>query len=65
MPEVHVFRPDHQLFCRDCGEGELSGDHGIIAIDNGRQVYATPGVASLYAEYEPSVDDELEDDLDD
>ena len=61
MSDVHVFRPDHQLYCLDCGEGELFGNHGITAIDEGKQIYISPEVAEMYAEYEPPQEDELED----
>lgn len=32
---LHVFNPDHNLYCEDCGHGELTGDHGMIPGDGG------------------------------
>lgn len=60
MEEVHVFRPDHDLYCIDCGEGELMGNHGVIAINEGQQIYASVEVERMYAEYTPSPEDDLE-----
>jgi len=32
---LHIFTPDHNLYCQICGEGELAGDHGMIPGDGG------------------------------
>jgi hypothetical protein len=50
MSQIHVFNPDHNLVCEDCGSGELSGDHGIIAIVQGQQIYENDEIAQMYAE---------------
>jgi hypothetical protein len=58
--ELHVFNPDHNLFCEDCGLGELAGNHGIKARiwDNDLQgykpVYESPKIAKMYAEQSPT-----------
>jgi hypothetical protein len=49
---MHVFNPDHNLFCLDCGQGEIGGDHGIIGIVQGKQIYADSWAAKMYAESE-------------
>jgi hypothetical protein len=30
LPAVHIFNPDHNLFCQKCSDGELDGDHGLV-----------------------------------
>jgi hypothetical protein len=44
----HIFNPDHNLYCEDCGYGELQGEHGIIGIVDGKNVYETPEMAAEY-----------------
>lgn len=54
LTEPHVFNPNHNLVCRDCGLGELTGDHGMIPGDGGASgadfspMYATDGVRAMY-----------------
>ena len=48
--KVHIFDPDHNLYCELCGEGELSGKHGIIRIENGQAIYQNDKVSKLYAD---------------
>lgn len=35
LDALHVFNPDHNLYCLDCGFGELFGNHGMIPGDGG------------------------------
>ena len=46
--ELHVFNPDHNLYCVDCGEGELAGDHGIAFLCQGHAHYVSPEAAAMY-----------------
>lgn len=34
----HEFNPDHNLYCIDCGQGELSGNHGMIPGPDGTPI---------------------------
>ena len=53
---LHVFNPDHQLYCLDCGSGELMGNHGMIPGDGGASghefspQYASEAVRDMYNE---------------
>jgi hypothetical protein len=45
---LHVFDPDHNLVCTDCDEGELAGNHGITAVCEGHNHYASAKAAAMY-----------------
>ena len=47
---LHVFQPDHNLYCDACGQGELGGDHGIIGIVDGARLYESDEVEQMYAD---------------
>jgi hypothetical protein len=47
---LHVFNPDHNLVCTDCDEGELAGNHGITAVCDGHNHYASAEAAAMYEE---------------
>jgi hypothetical protein len=45
---LHIFNPDHDLYCDDCGFPELDGNHGITSLTNGLPEYQSPEVAEMY-----------------
>jgi transcription elongation factor Elf1 len=45
---LHVFNPDYNLTCNDCGYGELMGDHGIIASRGKELVFESEEARELY-----------------
>jgi len=46
--ELHIFNPDHNLFCETCGLGELAGNHGINGILDGQAQYESDAVKEMY-----------------
>lgn len=54
---LHVFNPDHNLYCIDCSEGELAGDRGMIPGDGGASgldfspMYRDDRIRAMYDEH--------------
>jgi hypothetical protein len=48
VTDLHIFNPDRDQYCDDCGFPELDGNHGIMALVNEQPVYESPEVAEMY-----------------